>query len=147
MRRRGGFSLVEMVILLGVLAIVGTIGFVSLRSLDTRSRVRQAAQVVARQIDLARAEARRSNQPTSLSFVAGQSTFTYVDPAGATHVVDLPDAARLRSVGTATLTFAGPFGTVSPLAAVTGFVIESTRDTSVSASVRVVGVLGKVYVQ
>lgn len=148
MKRLAGFSLIEMVILLAVLAIAGAIGFINLRALDTRSRVRQAAQVVVQEINLARAQARESNGQTKVEFGAtGSDSFVYTDPSSGGHTVVLPSTAVFSAIGASALVFKGPFGTLTPPTAATTFVIRSTRDSSVTATVKVVGVLGKVYVQ
>lgn len=147
MNTRRGLSLVEFLLVLAILAIVGGVGFLGLRSLDTRSRVRQAAQVLVRQVDVARAEARRSNAQASIVFGSDPTQFTYIDPDNRSHTIGLPDATRFRLVGSAPaeLDFYGPFGVLLPLTVSTSYIIESVRDSNVSASVAVVGVLGKAY--
>lgn len=144
---KGGFSLVEALVVLAILGIVGTVGLFGLRSLDTRSRVRQAAQLLVRQVDLARAEARRSNATAKIVFGTDPTRFTYVDPDSTSHTIRFPTATRLRAGGSVPgeLDFHGPFGTLAPLTVSTSYTIESVRNAAVSTSVSVVGVLGKAY--
>ena len=105
-RSRAGMTLVELLIVLGVVGIFAAIGYVSFRDQMIRSRLEEGAQVVARSIDRARGDARLENRVTSVGLTAG-ATSIVVDGRS----TELPDGVEVAMIPPRPwLVFAPPFG-------------------------------------
>lgn len=69
-----GFTLIELMIAITVAIILATLGAVSMREFFLRSKVRSAADDLAGQIALARAEAMRTDRNTSINVLAASAS-------------------------------------------------------------------------
>jgi len=94
----------------------------------------------ARGVDRLRVEAKRTG--SSMTLTVNASDPQQYDWNGA--VVAVAGAAEFTSSGA--ITFDAPFG-VSPLNVETAFSLRSTRDPTVTRTVRVIGLLGKVVIE
>src|SRR5436190_10365550 len=72
--RSRGFTLIELVVALTVGVILATIGASAMRDFFLRSRLRSAADDLAGQIAIARAEAMRADRETIVNFHAASTT-------------------------------------------------------------------------
>jgi len=94
-RKHLGFTLIELMIAITVAIILATIGAMSMRDFFLRARVRAAADDLASQVALARAEAMRTDRNTSVSILAASDTSwcsggrQYVLPGGSTEGITL----------------------------------------------------------
>lgn len=66
--RIAGFSLVEMLVVLAILALAAGVGVTSIRSIVPSQRLNAAAEALAGEIALLRTEAQRTGRVTSLVF-------------------------------------------------------------------------------
>ncbi|MFC5849564.1 pilus assembly FimT family protein [Deinococcus petrolearius] len=134
---RGGFTLLEMLVVLGILGIllaIGTPGYLRwLAGLETQG----AAVELAQQIQRVRTEAKRGTEQ-SVQTVLGSSSVT----VGSRSVV-LSGATVQTSD---TLTFQPPYGTLTG-ATPRVMTVRSTRYPSLTRTVRVISIMGRVIVQ
>jgi type IV fimbrial biogenesis protein FimT len=82
----GGFSLIELMVTIAILAIAAAIAFPSVKVQITNSQVRNAAESIANGLQKARAEAVTRN--ANVEFVLGTDT---------SWTVQLPDATNIES--------------------------------------------------
>ena len=137
--RSGGFSILELLVVLAVVGILFAIATPSYLAWQVRTSTREAAVQLARSIDRARIDTKRTGVSITVSA-------TELDPF--VFVVDgtdqsLPSLVEVTS--TSSVSFNPPYGTQEE--AEVEFRIVSTRDASVGRTVRVVGVLGKVVIE
>ena len=83
-RRRAdrGFTLVEMMTVLSVVAILVTVAAPSFAEMVATQRVRAAASALTESLWLARAEATKRNTDVGFAFTDPQAGWTIADPAG-----------------------------------------------------------------
>lgn len=160
---RAGFTLMEMLAVLVVLGIVMAIAAPSyLRYINTM-RMREGAQQVARDLERARTEAKRTNTCWTFKRTssAGYQLQSYVNSTNASlpsrdctgtagTVINrtMGPGTALNLVTTAdTAYFRPPFGTNYGSSEKLSFQVASTANSSINATVTVLGVLGKVIVQ
>lgn len=143
-----GFTLVEVLIVLGVLAILLAIGIPSYLSWIASLQAQNAAVVLAQEIQRARSEVKRTAvgtsgaQPTlTLATTSGSSTFT-----SGTRTITL-EGASIQT--TQALTFRSPYGTVDLASSSlpVSFTVRSNRNTTKTRTVRVISVMGKVVIR
>ena len=84
MRTPRGFTLIEMLVAVAVAAIAMRMVMRPAATYLTRRRTRNAASVVAGDIDLARSIAVRQRQPVRMTFTAGSTQYTLGDRASST---------------------------------------------------------------
>lgn len=113
--RRGGFTLLEILIVVAIVGVVGAISFVSLPR--DRYAVGQAAQITSQAVRLARLEAVKRDTDVSVNFVKDSSSFDVVrdDTSTLLHTYSLdPQGAKTVTVtsGTDSITF-NPRGVTS----------------------------------
>lgn len=145
--RRGGFTLLEVLVVIGVLGILLAVGVPSYLNWLASVQVQGAAVSLAQQIHRVRTEVKRAALPTAgtqpqlqVATTSGSGTFT----AGGRTVT--LDGATIQTTGT--LTFQAPYGTLALTSSLPQtFTLRSTRNTSKTRTVRVISVLGKVVVQ
>ena len=136
--RRLGFSIIELLVVIAVIGILFALATPSFRAWQDRATTQEAAVQLARGIDRARIDAKRTGDPVTVSADADEVVFR-VDGVP----IALPANVRIGS--TSAVTFDPPFGTQE--AAEVMFVVQSSRDAAVTRTLRVVGVLGKVVVE
>jgi len=139
-----GYSLLEILIVLAIMAIVAGVGYASLRSMVERSRLEAAAVQVASDLVRARSYSQTKNVSSTwkktgddeYQLLLGGTTKKYHLPSGITF---------LRPANRTVITYSAPYGevfvngsAVAPIKIVLG---NSRGD---SAEVRIVGVTGKV---
>ena len=81
-RRAGGFTMIEMVIVMAIGAVLLTLATTSFSAFNTRSSARKAAQVFARDLTLARSSARRERVPVVIKFFEGTKRYTVTTGSG-----------------------------------------------------------------
>ncbi len=86
-RREGGFSLVELMTVIAVVAILGTVALPSYRQFVLTQRLRQASYDLMSSLMLARSEAIKRNAAVSMTQAAGGWTRGWVVATGATSLV------------------------------------------------------------
>lgn len=74
--RQGGFTLVEALVAVGVLAILASLAAPSFESVFVRFRVRVSAEGVVSGLQLARSEALRRNQPVRFTLDDGRGNWS-----------------------------------------------------------------------
>lgn len=147
--RGQGFTLLELLIVIGLITILGTIFGMGLMGQVRNARVRDAAQTLATQIQSLKSVAVKTSQGTSLVWsTVDPKTYT-LNRAGTPTNYTLPNAAKVSCIAVApiacptnnTLSFLAPAGESS-----TGLVlkVESTSGTANPVYIKVVGLTGKV---
>lgn len=155
--RRGGFTLLEFLIVLSLVALLLTAGFTTYRKLRWRAEVREALTQLATALREARSQAQRYNVSVRVRFLSDRAYA--LEP---THPTTLPirrleqhlsrsldleatqDASTWRSVAGLEVTYHAPFGETSAVPLM--FRVRHRRAPSLSACLRVFGVTGKVVV-
>ena len=80
--RAAGFSLLELVIVLGLMGMATAITFPTISRITTHSRVNQAAMVVAQDLSLASSAAARERKPIRIARGADRASITLSERAG-----------------------------------------------------------------
>jgi len=83
-RNGSGFTLLEMMIVIVVLAMVTTVSFPTLSRLYSHTRVNQAAVAVAHDLSLAVSDAARQRKPIRIARGADRASITVSDRASGT---------------------------------------------------------------
>jgi prepilin-type N-terminal cleavage/methylation domain-containing protein len=83
-RRRGGFSLTEVLLVLSLLGVVTAVALPTVSRSLTSVRADRAAAIVAADVKLAFSLAARQNRPVRLTLVAAQRQFLITDRASGT---------------------------------------------------------------
>lgn len=141
--RTTGFTLLETLIVLAILAVVFTMGTFLFFSLNRRTTVRQGASEIAATLSRARSEAQRYNTNVTFTLNTGNYTLTR---SGNTRSYNFPQAVSTSAVSgsPSSVTYLAPYGEVQQTG--TAFRVKSSTDPSVTAVVGVVGLTGKVVV-
>jgi prepilin-type N-terminal cleavage/methylation domain-containing protein len=138
MTNQRGFSLIELLIVLAILAVVMVIGYASLRPLMLDSRVRSAAAEVATSLQRARSFAQRQNVDATWELVNANTYRLVLDTRVVEHT--LPEGLTFTAPSPGTqITYTAPYGERASAAVkvvVSGYGRQS--------EIRVVGVTGKV---
>ena len=80
--RAAGFTLLELVIVLGLMGMATAITFPTISRITTHSRVNQAAMVVAQDLSLASSAAARERKPIRIARGADRASITLSERAG-----------------------------------------------------------------
>lgn len=107
--RSDGFTLIELIVTLAVVALVFTLVVPRLRQAPDLSDLRAAARDVAAVLRMARSEAISAGRPTD--FLADTASGTYAIDRGSGPVGSIPQGARLTLL-TAPELAAGPSGAI-----------------------------------
>ena len=139
-----GMSLLEVLLVLSIIGIFSTLGWLSLRTFQTRLEVQQAQQTLVSTLNRARSNARRFSRDEAVNWT--ETTLT-VGTGSAAKTVDLSEAGTVTlevTKGSAT----GPIVYQGPYARVGGADREFTLTGrgGRTARVRVFGVTGKAAV-
>lgn len=147
--RHGGFTLLEMLVVLAVIAILLSIGFFSYRRYIARQNLTEAQQSLAQALNTARSESRRLSLDRRVQWKKGGNLLTVLSGDGATKIRDvpIPNGLTLTSkdtspVGTTlNFTYTAPYGRTDAINTEFDLVNNTYGMTAI---VRVIGVTGKV---
>lgn len=152
MRARGGFTLLELLLVCAIIGILGGVGILNLRNAIDQSRLRDGASQFAASLQRARSSAQRYNRDSVLTLVGTSTTATSytlrVNGQTAQQAVTyrLPQGVQITSPSTATktITYTAPFGEVTAAASVAQYTVGlSGKDNKLY--VKLIGLTGKVY--
>lgn len=132
---------------MGVLSILLGIGWSFATTQLAQSKVREAAEQFARDVQSQHFEAKRRNTTRTIQVNSTNNTYTI-----GTSIYQLPSGVRFTSGSTGNITFHGPYGTTISNSGVAGpnlqtFTLISTQKSSFIRTVTVVGLIGKVIVK
>ena len=145
--RRGGFTLLEILVVLVILAILGAISYsYSLRSIRL-GQLREAAYQVATDLKAARSSAMRLTQPGAVNWTASSAITSYNVVIGGNSTSrtvpnDLSFACQ-SGCSTPSISYKAPYGEIGAAGTILAF---SSPAISATIYVKVVGVTGKVIV-
>ncbi len=157
MRRRSGYTLLEVLIVLAVLAILLALGFSTYRKARWRAEVNDALIALASTLRDARSAAQRFNVSMKVRFTSDRKYLLEAKTGSSASVRsysrEVPSDLELRYSKDGTtwkppagkeIAYSAPFGETG--ATGTLFRIRHVRDPSLEACLRIVGVTGKVVV-
>jgi len=138
MKVRPGFTIIELILVLAILAILMSVGYATLRPLAVKHRVQQGAADVTASLQRVRSFAQRENVGASWTRVDDDTYRLTLDTQ--TIDRDLPSGLKfsLPPAGT-TITYTAPFGEIAATP-----VRIRIEGYGYKAEVRVIGVTGKV---
>lgn len=145
MSNRSAVTLIEIMLILGVLVILLTIGFSSLVSYRQTLITREAANQLAGHLNEARNKARRTSTNYELRFTKGENSYL-VGPVGELKAYTLPGNSTLNSTRTGdtiSIVYTAPYSTTPD----GNTSIEVTGPGGKRLLVNVVGYMGKVVVR
>lgn len=133
-----GFSLIEVLIVIAILGVLLSMGFLGMQRYLNTIRLSEARMLLAQELSQARTDARKKSADQTISWTVGSGSFSI---GGQT--VTLPNNVTLIQVNgtnSTSVTFTGPFGRLQ--GDNVEFIIQSPQGKQ--ASVRLLGVTGKV---
>lgn len=145
MSKRSAFTLIEIMLILGVLVILLTIGFSSLVSYRQTLINREAANQLAGHLNEARNKARRTSTAYEVRFTKGANTYEF-GPVGSLKIYTLPGNSTLDSTkptSTVSIVYSAPYSTTPD----GNTSIEVKGPGEKRLLVNVVGYMGKVVVR
>jgi prepilin-type N-terminal cleavage/methylation domain-containing protein len=112
-RRRPGFTLIELMIVIGIMVVLATLGFLFLPNLDRNKGVPNAVAQLTGWINLSKAQALRDHRPHGIRFIQDPNNPTRCT---AIQYIEQPDAVAPRGPGiTLELTTPNPNPNPNPL--------------------------------
>jgi len=146
-RRRLGFSLLEMLIVLAILGIMAGVGYASMRKMLARSQLDSAAAQVASDLRRARSFAQTKN--FAAKWEKTSDTGYKLDLNGTVKTYTLPPGTKFVGVADGTtIEYRPPYGEVKVNgSAIAAIKLTIANDNGMQTEVRVVGVTGKVIRQ
>lgn len=133
-RRHNGFTLVELMVTIAVLAIIATIAVPSFTSTLVATRIRSAASALQGQLMFARSEAIKRNADVTLTWSSGSAGWSSTTSVGTTTLASSSGTGALATVSSTSVTFQ-PTGRTTASASVT---FEIDQSGGGSGSVRCV---------
>ncbi len=76
MRKESGFTLIECVLIFTIMAVLGTVAILSIKDWLPRYRLKNAAQELYSNMQLAKLEAVKQNKDCAITFNVGAGTYT-----------------------------------------------------------------------
>ena len=110
---RGGFTLVELVIVMVIIGVVGAIALPRFSQATARQQLDAAAERLVSDLELAKTRARASSQTVTVAFNRSAESYTISGGGGDAFTVELDESPYNALIGTAsfggstTLTFNG----------------------------------------
>lgn len=150
---KAGFTLLEILLVLAIIGILAGVGVPSYLRYTQRLTVQQSAQQLAADVNRARSQAKRSNTCQVFAYVStsSYSIKSYTTPncsgTATTQTITMLAGTKLALTSTQTSTqFRPPYG-INFLGLPLDVTVSSTRNTSITTSLRVTGVIGSVVKQ
>lgn len=146
-RRLAAFTLLELLLVLGVVAVLVVVAVSGLSRLRIRTELQAAQQTLVSTLTLARSDTRRSAEARKVSWTNGGASVTVRRPDGAlVREARLPERVTVRAtfgaggVAATSFAFLPPHGRKD----INNFEYVLVHLTGTEARVRVMGVTGKV---
>ena len=143
--KRRGYSLVELIVVLAVLAILLGVGSVTLLGYQRTLALRQGVATVFADLTRARAQSRKTSQDWQVVLTSNQSSYVVRRAGVADQTVELPRGVRIGDVGGVPLIvqYSAPYG-LRPQGS--SSLVIPLQGTGRQGRINVVGISGKVVV-
>ena len=135
MRKDSGFTMIELMVVIGIMAILSAIAIPSYIKWLPKHRVGTAARAVMSGMEFARSNAIKTNSDVSVNFIFGSDSLTVTNSGGTLRTRQMPGDVNLKDdeddgLGNS-VTFNGHgFSDESG-----GVVVENTKDDTLSRSI------------
>ncbi len=132
MRKDSGFTMIELMVVIGIMAILSAIAIPSYIKWLPKHRVGTAARTVMSALEFARSNAIKTNSDVTLNFIFGSDSLTVTNSGGTLRTRQIPGDVDLDDGGLGTpVTFNG-HGFSTATGQVT---VENRKDDTLSRSI------------